>query len=162
MIYSFQSLDTKKFEKKSWERPGGGGGTMAVMKGDVFEKVGVNISVVYGKFTNEFKKKIPGTESSADFWAAGISVVAHMKNPKIAAAHFNTRFIATEKSWFGGGCDLTPAIPEDEETQSFHSGLEKTCNSSSYDYQKWKKECDEYFYLKHRKEPRGVGGIFFD
>ena len=108
------------------------------------------------------KKKIPGTETSADFWAAGISVVAHMKNPKIAAAHFNTRFIATEKSWFGGGCDLTPAIPEDEETQSFHAGLEKTCNSSSYDYQKWKKECDEYFYLKHRKEPRGVGGIFFD
>ena len=162
MINSFESLDTKKFKKKSWERPGGGGGTMAVMKGDVFEKVGVNISVVHGKFSNEFKKKIPGTESSADFWAAGISVVAHMKNPKIAAAHFNTRFIATEKSWFGGGCDLTPAIPEDEETQSFHSGLEKTCNSSSYDYQKWKKECDEYFYLKHRKEPRGVGGIFFD
>ena len=85
-----------------------------------------------------------------------------MKNPKIAAAHFNTRFITTEKSWFGGGCDLTPAVPEDQETYSFHQGLENLCKKSSYNYSKWKKECDEYFYLKHRKEPRGVGGIFFD
>jgi len=162
MISSFESLDTKKFQKKMWDRPGGGGGTMAIMKGEVFEKVGVNISVVHGKFSDEFRKKIPGTENSANFWAAGISIVAHMKNPKIAAAHFNTRFIATEKSWFGGGCDLTPAVPEDQETQSFHQGLENLCKKSSYDYPKWKKECDEYFYLKHRKEPRGVGGIFFD
>ena len=93
---------------------------MAIMKGEVFEKVGVNISVVHGKFSDEFRKKIPGTENSANFWAAGISIVAHMKNPKIAAAHFNTRFIATEKSWFGGGCDLTPAVPEEQETKSFH------------------------------------------
>ena len=162
MISSFESLDTKRFEKKTWDSPGGGGGTMAVMKGEVFEKVGVNISVVHGKFSEEFRKKIPGTENSANFWAAGISIVAHMKNPKIAAAHFNTRFIATEKSWFGGGCDLTPAVPENEETKSFHSGLENLCKKNSYDYPKWKKECDEYFYLKHRKEPRGVGGIFFD
>ena len=162
MISSFESLDTAKFKKTSWDRPGGGGGTMAVMKGDVFEKVGVNTSVVHGKFSEEFRSKIPGTENKPDFWAAGISIVAHMKNPKIAAAHFNTRFIATEKSWFGGGCDLTPAIPENEETENFHNGLEKLCSDNKYDYPKWKKECDEYFYLKHRKEPRGVGGIFFD
>ena len=162
MISSFESLDTKKFQKKTWDRPGGGGGIMAIMKGEVFEKVGVNSSVVHGKFSDEFKKKIPGTENSAKFWAAGISIVAHMKNPKIAAAHFNTRFIATERSWFGGGCDLTPAVPDEKETKSFHQGLENLCKKNTYDYPKWKKDCDEYFYLKHRKEPRGVGGIFFD
>ena len=162
MISSFESLDTKKFQKKTWDRPGGGGGIMAIMKGEVFEKVGVNSSVVHGKFSDEFRKKIPGTENSAKFWAAGISIVAHMKNPKIAAAHFNTRFIATEKSWFGGGCDLTPAVPDEKETKSFHQGLENLCKKNTYDYPKWKKDCDEYFYLKHRKEPRGVGGIFFD
>lgn len=162
MISSFETLDTKKFQKKTWDRPGGGGGIMAIMKGEVFEKVGVNSSVVHGKFSDEFRKKIPGTENSAKFWAAGISIVAHMKNPKIAAAHFNTRFIATEKSWFGGGCDLTPAVPDEKETKSFHQGLENLCKKNTYDYPKWKKDCDEYFYLKHRKEPRGVGGIFFD
>ena len=162
MISSFESLDTKKFQKKTWDRPGGGGGIMAIMKGEVFEKVGVNSSVVHGKFSDEFRKKIPGTENSAKFWAAGISIVAHMKNPKIAAAHFNTRFIATERSWFGGGCDLTPAVPDEKETKSFHQGLENLCKKNTYDYPKWKKDCDEYFYLKHRKEPRGVGGIFFD
>ena len=145
MISSFESLDTKKFQKKTWERPGGGGGTMAIMKGEVFEKVGVNISVVHGKFSDEFRKKIPGTEKSANFWAAGISIVAHMKNPKIAAAHFNTRFIATEKSWFGGGCDLTPAVPEEQETKSFHQGLENLCKKSSYDYPKWKKSVTNIF-----------------
>lgn len=162
MISSFETLDTKKFQKKTWDRPGGGGGIMAIMKGEVFEKVGVNSSVVHGKFSDEFRKKIPGTENSAKFWAAGISIVAHMKNPKIAAAHFNTRFIATERSWFGGGCDLTPAVPDEKETKSFHQGLENLCKKNTYDYPKWKKDCDEYFYLKHRKEPRGVGGIFFD
>ena len=162
MISSFEAIDSSSFKKKTWDRPGGGGGTMAIMKGNIFEKVGVNISTVHGEFKEEFRKKIPGTETSPKFWAAGISVVAHMKNPKIAAAHFNTRFIATEKSWFGGGCDLTPAITEDEETTSFHDGLETVCKKYSYDYPKWKKDCDEYFYLKHRKEARGVGGIFFD
>ena len=118
MISSFESLDTNKFQKKTWDRPGGGGGTMAIMKGEVFEKVGVNISVVHGKFSDEFRKKIPGTENSANFWAAGISIVAHMKNPKIPAIHFNTRFIVTSKEWFGGGIDVTPCFKDTKEKKS--------------------------------------------
>ena len=164
MVGAIQNLDGSTFTQKQWERPGGGGGIMSILKGNLFEKVGVNISTVYGEFSEEFRGNMPGTEEEPSFWASGISVVAHMKNPKIAAAHFNTRYISTKgNQWFGGGCDLTPAIPEKIETTNFHEGLERTCNQhdKSY-YNNFKKQCDDYFYLKHRKEPRGIGGIFFD
>ena len=164
MVGSFQKVEGSTFEEKEWQRPGGGGGKMSILKGEIFEKVGVNISTVHGEFSEEFRGSMPGTEKDPSFWASGISVVAHMKNPKIAAAHFNTRYITTKgKQWFGGGCDLTPAIPEIEETDNFHQGLKRTCDQHHQDYyDRFKKQCDEYFYLKHRKEPRGIGGIFFD
>ena len=164
MVGSIQKVEGSIFEEKEWQRPGGGGGKMSILKGEIFEKVGVNISTVHGEFSEEFRGSMPGTEKDPSFWASGISVVAHMKNPKIAAAHFNTRYITTKgKQWFGGGCDLTPAIPEIEETDNFHQGLKRTCDQHHQDYyDRFKKQCDEYFYLKHRKEPRGIGGIFFD
>jgi coproporphyrinogen III oxidase len=164
MVGSIQKVEGSTFEEKEWQRPGGGGGKMSILKGEIFEKVGVNISTVHGEFSEEFRGSMPGTEKDPSFWASGISVVAHMKNPKIAAAHFNTRYITTKgKQWFGGGCDLTPAIPEIEETDNFHQGLKRTCDQHHQDYyDRFKKQCDEYFYLKHRKEPRGIGGIFFD
>jgi len=164
MVGSIQKVEGSTFEEKEWQRPGGGGGKMSILKGEIFEKVGVNISTVHGEFSEEFRGTMPGTEKDPSFWASGISVVAHMKNPKIAAAHFNTRYITTKgKQWFGGGCDLTPAIPEIEETDNFHQGLKRTCDQHHQDYyDRFKKQCDEYFYLKHRKEPRGIGGIFFD
>ena len=164
MVGAIQKVDGSNFEEKEWQRPGGGGGKMSILKGEIFEKVGVNISTVHGEFSKEFRGSMPGTEEDPSFWASGISVVAHMKNPKIAAAHFNTRYITTKgKQWFGGGCDLTPAIPEKEETDNFHQGLKRTCDQHHQDYyDRFRKQCDEYFYLKHRKEPRGIGGIFFD
>ena len=164
MVGAIQKLDESTFIEKNWERPGGGGGLMSVLRGNIFEKVGVNISTVHGEFSEEFRKSMPGTNEDPSFWATGISVVAHMKNPKIAAAHFNTRYITTKgKQWLGGGCDLTPAIPEEKETKNFHQGLERTCNQHDENYYKiFKKQCDDYFYLEHRKEPRGIGGIFFD
>jgi len=164
MVGAIQKVDGSTFQEKEWQRPGGGGGLMSILKGDIFEKVGVNISTVHGEFSEEFRGSMPGTEEDPSFWASGISVVAHMKNPKIAAAHFNTRYITTKgKQWFGGGCDLTPAIPEEKETENFHEGLKRTCDPHNKEYYKqFKKQCDEYFYLKHRKEPRGIGGVFFD
>ena len=164
MVGAIQKVDGATFQEKEWQRPGGGGGLMSILKGEVFEKVGVNISTVHGEFSEEFRGKMPGTEEDPSFWASGISVVAHMKNPKIAAAHFNTRYITTKgKQWFGGGCDLTPAIPEEKETKNFHEGLKRTCNPHGQEYyEQFKQQCDEYFYLKHRKEPRGIGGVFFD
>ena len=164
MVGAIQKVDRSTFQEKEWQRPGGGGGLMSILKGDIFEKVGVNISTVYGEFSEEFRGSMPGTEEDPSFWASGISVVAHMKNPKIAAAHFNTRYITTKgKQWFGGGCDLTPAIPEEKETENFHEGLKRTCDPHNKEYyEQFKKQCDEYFYLKHRKEPRGIGGVFFD
>ena len=155
--------DAGKFVRKSWDRPDGGGGEMSLMHGRVFEKVGVNISVVHGHFSEDFSKSIPGTETSNAFWAAGISLVAHPQNPFVPAAHMNTRFIATEKSWFGGGGDLTPLMPAEAEAELFHSDLKAACDSHDADYYpKYKKWCDEYFHLKHRDEPRGAGGIFYD
>ena len=164
MVGAIQKVDGSTFQEKEWQRPGGGGGLMSILKGEIFEKVGVNISTVHGEFSDEFRGNMPGTEEDPSFWASGISVVAHMKNPKIAAAHFNTRYITTKgKQWFGGGCDLTPAIPEEKETKNFHEGLKRTCDPHNHEYyEQFKKQCDEYFYLKHRKEPRGIGGVFFD
>lgn len=151
------------FIQKDWQRPGGGGGEMSIMHGNVFEKVGVNFSTVHGKFTEVMQQEIPGTKDNPEFYATGISLVAHMKSPHVPAMHFNTRFIETQKSWFGGGGDMTPLYPDESETNMFHGALKAACDkyNSEY-YPRYKKECDEYFYLKHRQEPRGVGGIFYD
>ena len=156
-----------KFKSKIWNRSkikDEGGGEFKVLKnGKIFEKVGVNFSEVYGKFPKEMKGKIPGTSKKLNFWAAGISVVMHMKNPHIPAIHFNTRFIFTSHGWFGGGMDVTPCIKDPKEKKLLHSELKKMCDrhNKAY-YKKYKKWCDEYFYLPHRKETRGIGGIFFD
>ena len=156
-----------KFKKKKWKRfkinNKGGGGEISIMKGRIFEKVGVNISTVYGSFSKEFKKQIPGCEKKPNFWACGISLVAHLHSPFIPAVHLNTRHIITTKSWFGGGADITPAIPDKKNVAFFHNSLKKTCSyhNKKY-YSKFKKWCDEYFFLKHRNETRGAGGIFFD
>ena len=156
-----------KFERKKWKRfktsKKGGGGEMSIMKGRIFEKVGINISTVFGSFSKEFRKQIPGCEKNPNFWASGISLVAHLHSPFIAAVHFNTRHIITTKSWFGGGTDITPAISDKKNITFFHNALKKTCsNHNKKYYPKFKKWCDEYFFLKHRNEPRGAGGIFFD
>ena len=151
------------FKKKQWERHGGGGGVMSIMHGEVFEKVGVNISTVWGKFDEKFAKEIPGTEKDPSFWASGISVVAHMKSPLVPTIHMNTRMIVTSKLWFGGGADLTPTFEFPEDTREFHNSLKAACDKYAPScYGEFKRKCDEYFYLHHRKEPRGVGGIFYD
>ena len=148
----------KKFKKNKWKY-----GEFRIIKGDVIEKGGVAFSNVVGKFPKEFAKKIPGTKGNNKFWSSGVSVVLHPKNPKIPAMHFNTRFICTQKNWFGGGMDATPCLVDLKEKKFFHKELKKVCNvhSKKY-YPKYKKWCDEYFYLPHRKETRGIGGIFFD
>ncbi len=164
-IYSGQMLDSEpgKFKRKSWDRPGGGGGEISIMKGRVFEKVGVNFSEVFGKFSPNFQNKIHGAEKDPTFWASGISIVAHMNSPLIPAIHMNTRFIETKEQWFGGGIDLTPTFTDERETSFFHNELKKICNDyDKLSYEKFSKCCDEYFFLPHRKESRGVGGIFFD
>ena len=156
-----------KFKSKIWSRnkiKNEGGGEFRILKnGKIFEKVGVNFSEVYGKFSNEMKKKIPGANKNPNFWASGISVVMHMSNPNIPAIHFNTRFIYTTYGWFGGGMDVTPCIKDLKEKSLIHKELKKMCNRHNKEYyKKYKKWCDEYFYLPHRKETRGIGGIFFD
>lgn len=153
-----------RFCPAPWNRPGGGGGVMSVMKGGrVFEKVGVNISTVHGTFSPEFRANIPGAQETGEFWASGISLVAHPRSPHVPAAHFNTRFLVTSQTWFGGGGDMTPVFPKDKETQMFHGAFEDACNrhDPAY-YPKFKAWCDRYFYLPHRGETRGVGGIFYD
>src|SRR6202023_827901 len=152
-----------RFERNEWQRPGGGGGTISVMRGQVFEKVGVNISTVSGEFSPEFRNEIPGASQDPRFWASGISLVAHMCSPLAPAANMNTRHIVTSKAWFGGGADLTPIYPDEKAAAEFHAALRGACDAYEADaYAKYKKWCDEYFYLPHRDEPRGAGGIFFD
>lgn len=163
-------LSPGTFERKEWERPDedkahGGGGVMSVMRGGrVFEKVGVNISKVEGTFSEQFRKEIPGAaESDGKFWASGISLVAHMRSPKVPAIHMNTRMIVTSKSWFGGGTDLNPMVEMPEDTADFHAALKATCAAHACaDYPRYKEWCDEYFFIKHRNQARGVGGIFYD
>ena len=164
-----EELESKKniFKSKTWFRnknKNEGGGEFRIFEnGKIFEKVGVNFSEVYGKLSKKFKKKIPGTNKNSNFWASGISVVMHMKNPHIPAMHFNTRYIYTSHGWFGGGMDITPCIKDNILKKWFHNELKKTCNKHNKNYyKKYKKWCDNYFYLPHRNEPRGIGGIFFD
>jgi len=164
--YSKKTKQKPKFFKKTnWKKSkkGGGGTYLIIRNGIFFDSVGVNFSMVSGKFEKKFRNQILGATKNPNYWATGISVVAHFKNPKIPALHFNTRFITTSKNWFGGGMDATPAVKDKNEKKGFHTRIKSVCDKYNKNYYpKYKKWCDNYFYLPHRNETRGIGGIFFD
>ena len=167
----FENLDgnsSAKFKRKSWKRTDmsgkiGGGGQMSIMRGNILEKVGVNISTVWGKLPEKLCSEVRGTRDDSAFWATGLSVVCHPKSPKIPAAHLNLRLIFTQENWLGGACDLNPAMPNKQQTHQFHQALKEACEHyKKNSYQEYSKACHDYFYIPHRKKHRGVGGIFFD
>ena len=175
IVEEFQNLESEfsiknrtkvmYFKKKLWKKkdPKDGGGQYYILRnGQIFDKVGVNHSTLEGMFQQNYKSNIPGTKKNQTYWASGVSVVAHMRNPKIPAVHFNTRFVVTSKKWFGGGMDVTPSLKDSNEKKLVHKNLKLVCNNNKKSYKNYKKWCDDYFLIKHREETRGIGGIFFD